>query len=62
MLTKGIIGARFNVRSNMLVCVVSRYNYCMVYYIVILLTYNSYLIYNKYTTRHCLSCIEGVSI
>ena len=59
MLTEGIIRARFNVGSNMLVCVVSRYNYSMVYYLLVV---KSYLIYNKYTTQHCLSCIEAVSI
>ena len=35
MLTEGIIRARFNVGSNMLVCVVSRYNYIMVYYLLV---------------------------
>ena len=31
MLTEGIIRARFNVGSNIVVCVVSLYNYSMVY-------------------------------
>ena len=31
MLTEGIIRARFNVSSNVLVCVVSRYSYSMVF-------------------------------
>ena len=35
MLTEGIIRARFNVCSNMLVCVVSRYNYSMAYYLLV---------------------------
>ena len=35
MFTEGIIRARFNIGSNMLVCVVSRYNYCMVYYLLV---------------------------
>ena len=35
MLTEGIIRARFNVGSNMLVCVVSRCNYSMVYYLLV---------------------------
>ena len=62
MLTEGIIRARFNVRSNTLVCVVSLYNYSMVYYLLVLshcFNLNCYRIYNKYTTQHCLSCIEA---
>ena len=35
MLTEGIIRARFNIGSNMLVCVVSCYNYSMVYYLLV---------------------------
>ena len=35
MLTEGIIRARFNVGPNMLVCVVSHYNYSMVYYLLV---------------------------
>ena len=35
MLSEEIIRARFNVRSNMLVCFVSRYNYSMVYYLLV---------------------------
>ena len=35
MLTEGIIRSRFNVGLNMLVCVVSRYNYSMVYYLLV---------------------------
>ena len=35
MLTEGIIRAHFNVDSNMLVCVISRYNYNVVYYLLI---------------------------
>ena len=34
-LAEEIICARFNVGSNMLVCVVSRYNYSMVYYLLV---------------------------
>ena len=34
MLTEGIIRARFNVGSNMLVCVVGRNNYSNVYYLL----------------------------
>ena len=40
MLTKGIIRACFNVVSNMLVCVVSRYNYSMVYLLVLIHPFN----------------------
>ena len=36
ILTEGIIRARFNVGWNLLVCVVSRYNYSMVYYLLVL--------------------------
>ena len=35
MLTEGIIRAHFNVDSNMLVCVISRYNYNVVYYLLV---------------------------
>ena len=35
MLTGGIIRAPFNVGLNKLVCVVSRYNYSMVYYLLV---------------------------
>ena len=35
MLTEGIIPAHFNVGSNMLVGVVSRYNDSMVYYLLV---------------------------
>ena len=62
MLTEGIIRARFNVGSNMFVCVVSRYNYSMVYYLLVFLSFfrlKCYLIKNAYTTQHCLSCIEA---
>ena len=35
MFTERIIRARLNVDSKMLVCVVSRYNYSMVYYLLV---------------------------
>ena len=64
MLTEGIICARFNAGSNMLVCVVSCYNYSMVYYLLVYTYSHSFNlnVNNKYTTQHCLSCIEAVSI
>ena len=35
MLTKGIIPARLNIGSTMFICVVSRYNYSIVYYLLV---------------------------
>ena len=64
ILTEKDYPCSFNVGSNLLVCVVSRYNYSMVYYLPVFShSFNScnscYLIYNKYTRQHCLSCIEA---